>query len=175
VDDPAIVPLLRRGDSGALALISAQYRARLVETARRILRDPGEAEDVAQDVLMRVSRMKEIPNAFALRPYLESAARRLAIDRLRKRDLDARASQGAARRESIEGGGDSSTRSDEQARALRELKHLRDPYRAAVTMRYLQGLGFAEIAARLGTNERTARTWVGRGLSKLRHRVEGWK
>ena len=175
MDDPAIVALLRRGETGALALISARYRARLVDTARAILRDPGEAEDVAQDVLMRVGQMREISNAFALRPYLESAARRLAIDRLRRRALDVRASQGVARSESIEGGGESAARSDERARAVLDLKRLRNPYRAAVTMRYLMGLEFVEIAARLGTNERTARTWVGRGLSQLRQRAERWK
>src|SRR4029079_19767289 len=104
VDDPAIVALLRRGDPGVLAVISARYRERLVAAARAILRDPGESEDVAQDVLMRVSRMRDLAVEGGLRPDLESAARRLAIDRLRRRDLDARAREGAARKHPVGGG-----------------------------------------------------------------------
>src|SRR5262245_64931328 len=100
---------------------------------------------------MRVGEAREIGDAQALRGHLLTAARRLAIDRLRKRVLDARASQGAARRERVEGAEESAARADEGMRAVRELNRLRDPYRAAVRLRYLDGLEFAEIAARLRT------------------------
>lgn len=175
MEDPAIVILLRRGDKEALALIAARYRARLVDAARVIVRDPAEAEDVAQDVLMRIGEARSLESAEALCGYLVSTARRLAIDRLRKRVLAARASRGAARDERVEGGAESATRADEAALAVRELNTLGEPYRSAVTMRYLRGLDFPQVAAELGTNERTARTWVGRGLAQLRRRAGGWK
>jgi RNA polymerase sigma-70 factor, ECF subfamily len=175
VDDPAIVALLRRGDRAALAVISEHYRACLVTAAAAILHDPGEAEDVAQDVLMRVSLMRDLEIASALRPYLETAARHLAIDRLRKRARDARGAQTAARGERVEGAAESIAQSDDHARVVRDLKTLKDPYRSVLTLRYLDGFEFAEIARRLGTNERTARTWAGRGLSLLRRRAETWK
>jgi RNA polymerase sigma-70 factor (ECF subfamily) len=174
VDDLAIVALLKRGDSRALAVIAQRYRASLVAAARSILRDPGEAEDVAQDVLMRLALGCDTTVATALQPYLESAARRLAIDRLRRRAIGERASRSAARPERAEGG-DDAARSDERARLVRDLKTLGDPYRAALTLRYLEGRDFGDIAARLGTNERTARTWVGRGLALIRRRTEDWR
>jgi RNA polymerase sigma-70 factor (ECF subfamily) len=175
VDDRAIVAQLKRGDPEALAAISGKYRARLVEAARSILRDLGEAEDVAQDVLMHLSRMPRVEIETALQSYLEAAARRAAIDRLRRRALDVRASRATARGEPVEGGGEAAARSDDRERVVHELKQLRDPYQSALRMRFLEGLGFPELASRMRTNERTARTWVGRGLSLLRQRARSWK
>jgi DNA-directed RNA polymerase specialized sigma24 family protein len=53
------------------------------------------------------------------------------------------------------------------------LAALDDPYRTALTLRFIDGLAFAEIATQMETLPRTARTWVGRGLSTLRLRLGG--
>jgi RNA polymerase sigma-70 factor (ECF subfamily) len=175
VDELALLAQLRQGDSGALAEVSQRYRARLVAAARAILRDSGEAEDVAQEVLFRAPTMSEIKDVSSLRSYLESAARRLAIDRLRRRQTGDRVLERASQPRQVAGPLEQAEQADERRRLLQALAGLKQPYRKALELRYLEGQEFRDVATRLGTNERTARTWVGRGLTLLRRKTEGWR
>jgi RNA polymerase sigma-70 factor (ECF subfamily) len=141
-------------------------RERLAARARRVLRDAHEAEDVAQEALLRVPHGAA---AVDLRAWLHAVCYRLAIDRLRARRREARALAALALRE-VEGD-DSLERSAEAERVRAHLSELPEPYRRAVTLRYLEGLSFPEIAVRMNALERTVRTWVGRGLERLRRRL----
>jgi RNA polymerase sigma-70 factor (ECF subfamily) len=137
-----------------------QHRERLVLCARRVLGDAHEAEDVAQEVLIRAPHD-------ATEGWLFAVCYRVAIDRLRARQRRKKALAGLAERPRA-------TEGDlpfdlEAVRA--SLATLAEPYRSAVTLRYLEGLDFPELARRLGTLERTGRTWVGRGLSRLREEL----
>lgn len=55
--------------------------------------------------------------------------------------------------------------------ALRVVEELDEPYREAVSLRYLGGMSYARIAAELGTSEATVRQRVKRGLDRLRQRM----
>jgi RNA polymerase sigma-70 factor (ECF subfamily) len=133
-----------------------KHRERLVLCARRVLGDADEAEDVAQEVLIRAPRD-------ATEGWLFAVCYRVAIDRLRARERRKKALAALAERRSSE------AELPFDVEAVRaSLAALGEPYRSAVTLRYLEGLDFPELAKKLGTIERTARTWVGRGLSKLR-------
>jgi RNA polymerase sigma-70 factor (ECF subfamily) len=169
VDDTNLLEALRCGREGALAEVSQRYRGRLVSYAARILKDETEAEDVAQEVLLKAAGSAGPREGTALGPWLYTVTGRAAVDRLRARKVEARALRAvpprtvAAPATPIEG-------SPELAAALHDLD---DPYRSALILRYLEGLDFREVAARLGTIERTARTWVGRGLTRLRAALQG--
>jgi RNA polymerase sigma-70 factor (ECF subfamily) len=54
------------------------------------------------------------------------------------------------------------------ARALKALQALPDPYREAVTMRYVDGLSPQEIASVIGESENVVSVRVHRGLKKLK-------
>jgi len=132
------------------------FRERLVLRARRVLGDVHEAEDVVQETLIKAP-------AGATEGWLYAATYRGAIDKLRARERRARAVAELARRPRA------AEESPFDLEAVRgRLASLDDPYRTAITLRYLEGLEFPEVARRMGTIERTARTWVGRGLEKLR-------
>jgi RNA polymerase sigma-70 factor (ECF subfamily) len=61
----------------------------------------------------------------------------------------------------------------EQARALnRCLQRLDGPQREAVVLAYLQDLSHAELAARLRVPLGTIKSWIRRGLEKLRACLE---
>jgi len=112
---------------------------------------------VAQEVLIRA------PGDAPL-GWLYAVCYRIAIDRLRARKRrDKALSALALRPANLQG---DIPLEVEAVRA--RLGELADPYRSAVTLRYLEELDYPEIAKRLGTIERTARTWVARGLEKLR-------
>src|SRR5262249_25290105 len=66
---------------------------------------------------------------------------------------------------------------DQQQRIVREcLAELTDDYRTVLTLR-MEGLKYADIAARLGVNENTVATWVRRGtraaIGRIRARLDG--
>lgn len=152
-----------------LAELSRCYRDRLVVHARRILGDPALAEDVVQEVLMRAGTAAGRQEPASIPAWLYAATARAAIDRLRARNAEARALEGVR-----PAGPAAPGRAEDRETAARlasALHDLPDPYRSALVLRYLEGLEFREIAARLETIERTARTWVGRGLTRLRERM----
>ena len=52
------------------------------------------------------------------------------------------------------------------------VRRLPDRQRAAIVLRYCEGLGDADIAEALGVRQPTVRTLVRRGLAQLRTQVE---
>jgi|SRR6185503_2291701 len=148
-----------------------QYRQRLVAYAHRVLGDRDEAEDIVQEVFLRAPKASRLRDAKSLTGWLYAVCYRLAVDRLRARNRRARALESLGAPGEAESVESEAQRREEAERAQKALAGLDEPYRAAVRLRYLEGLEFPEIAHRLGTIERTARTWVGRGLTRLRERL----
>ncbi len=154
-------------DGAALLSAAAALRPRLVAVAARVL-GQAEAEDVAQEVLLRLMRTGGPDDPGALRAWLVASTWRLAADRKRtagRRDELVR--RGAAAR-TAPGLAELADTADAAARAGRAVDGLGEPYRTALKLRYLEGLDFPEVARRMGALERTARTWVGRGLTQVR-------
>lgn len=145
-------------------------RDRLNAYAQRLLGDPAEAEDVVQEAIVR------LPAGVACAPaWLHAVCYRIAVDRLRARKREARVlveARGVLGAAAVEEAGEALGRREDAVRLRAAVDALPDPYRDAVRLRYLEGLEFPEVARRLGALERTARTWVGRGLAKLRERLE---
>jgi len=171
MDDDDIGAALAARDPGAVAALSDRYRKRLVAHAHRVLHDWQEAEDVVQEVFLRTPKAMRLRDGGSLAGWLYAVCYRVAVDKLRARNRRARAiealglsGKGGPVAADIEQG-------DEVRRARAALDRLDEPYRTAVTLRYLHGLEFRELAGRMGTIERTARTWVGRGLTRLRERL----
>jgi RNA polymerase sigma-70 factor (ECF subfamily) len=147
------------------------YRDRLVACARKVLGDEHEAEDVAQEVLLR-KESGRARDAVSLPAWLFAVCYRLAVDRRRARARRERAHATRGAHES-EGTQDAALERDESERLRRLVRELAEPYRSAVELRYLEQRSFEEVARRLGTIERTARTWVARGLERLREPASG--
>jgi RNA polymerase sigma-70 factor, ECF subfamily len=170
----------------AFPALVADHSNRLYTIALRLLGDPRDAEEVAQDALVRAYRAiagypAERTRELRLRPWLASITINLAHNRRRRHDDrrppeqleplfdagfepgDQRAPSGpaaTARRESIE----------ELAALLLELPAA---VRAAVILRHVDGLSVAETAEALGRPEGTIKAQVARGLERMRLRLEG--
>ncbi|HVR74943.1 MAG TPA: sigma-70 family RNA polymerase sigma factor [Planctomycetota bacterium] len=162
-------------DDRLVAALSTRYRDRLVAYAHRVVRDHGEAEDIVQEVFVRTPGAARLRDSKSIGAWLYAVCYRLAIDKLRARSRLARAFEMLPSPEGAESAASVAERAEGGRRARAALERLEDPYRTALRLRYLEGLDFGEVAGRMGTIERTARTWVGRGLTKLRERlgVEG--
>ncbi len=149
--------------------------------ALRILGDPARAQDVAQDVFLRVWRN---PARFDSRrgelgSYLRLMARSRALDLWRESQAAGRA------RDRLEVVADMEERSraDERPAALVErdadresvrhaLRQLPEAQREAVVLAYWGGMTADEIARRSGVPLGTAKSRIRLGMTKLRSEIE---
>jgi RNA polymerase sigma-70 factor (ECF subfamily) len=182
--DIALASRLARNLDAAFPALVAAHADRLYTIALRSLGDPRDAEEVAQDTLVRAYRAistypAERIAGLRLRPWL--AAITINLVRNRRRNLADRfppatldglveggydpADSGAGRPEVV---AERRAGSGEMARLLLQLP----PYlRLAVVLRHVDGLSVAETAAVLGRPEGTIKAQVARGLDRLRQLV----
>jgi RNA polymerase sigma factor (sigma-70 family) len=176
--------LARDVDAGFPALV-AEHRDRLYTIALRLLGERRDAEEVAQDALVRAYRAmhgypRERIEALKLRPWLASIAVNLARNRRRRHDdrqppsplepmLDAGFDPPA------DGRGAPATAADRretQRELAAALLRLTPAVRSAIVLRHVDGLSVAEAAEALGRPEGTVKAQVHRGLRELRALLE---
>ncbi len=85
--DAPLVARIARGDQRAAAVLVDRHLPRMTALARRMLGDPAEAEDVAQEVFLRVWRnaAKWRPGEAKFETWMHRVAMNLCYDRLRRR------------------------------------------------------------------------------------------
>lgn len=172
--------LARRGDRDALGALYERHKGRLLGFLLRATGRGRLAEDVFQDVWVKV--MKAIgnynPEKAPFRAWLYRVAANAAIDRLRSEALHRTTSTAdppgedsavLAEIASPEPGPEQQGMAREMDRRLAvSLRRLPDRQRLAILLRHQQGLSYPEIAAALGVPEGTAKTMVHRGVLHLR-------
>ena len=85
-EDQLWVQRTRAGDERALAELIRRHRQRLVRVALNILRDAGDAEDVAQEAFLRAFKdLRSLRDDRAFSGYIYRIAVRLCMDKLRQR------------------------------------------------------------------------------------------
>lgn len=183
--DVALAHRLALDLDGSFSTLADAHLDRLYSIALRLLGDPRDAEEVAQDALVRAFRaMQGYPptriTELRLRPWLASITVNLARNR-RRRIADR---QPPARLEPLVESGldlpDLATPGPATVAARREgatalamtLLQLPAPMRAAVVLRHVDGLSVAETAEALGRPEGTVKAQVARGLERLRRLLD---
>jgi RNA polymerase sigma-70 factor (ECF subfamily) len=186
--DAQLIGRMRARDESAVAELDALYRSRIQQLALRYVKTPEDAEEIAQDVLMKVyRRIDAFRGDAALSSWIYRITFNTAMSRLRSqrsvshfevsghdRIADVEENGGQIRREIP----DWSTMADEEllrgqvrrklARALPELPTI---YRVPVILRDIQGLSTEEASARLGIKEQTLKSRLHRGRAFLRARL----
>jgi RNA polymerase sigma factor (sigma-70 family) len=179
--DAALVRQLARDLEAGFPGLVEVHQDRLYTIALRLLGDRRDAEEVAQDALVRAFRAmqgypRERISALRLRPWLASIAVNLARNRRRRADdrqppnqlepmLDAGfdlASDGRT------GPAPTADRRETKRELAAALLMLTPAVRAAVVLRHVDGLSVAETAETLGRPEGTVKAQVFRGLRELR-------
>jgi RNA polymerase sigma-70 factor (ECF subfamily) len=148
-------------------------------SALRVLRDPARAEDVTQDVFLRLWSDPDRfdPSRGGLAPYLQLMAHSRALDIWRSDQAAGRAVERAgvvASREPAEAEGPDmlAERRAERRALIRAMRGLPPTQREAVALRYFGELTLAELARRLGVPFGTAKGRVRLGLQKLSAELE---
>jgi RNA polymerase sigma-70 factor (ECF subfamily) len=176
--DRYIVERMSRGDGDALASLYDRHARMVYALALRMLGDPSDAEDVAQEVFVQAWRSASSYDAGrgAVAAWLVVMARSRALDRLRRRrgttdssgpeTLD-RLPAAALPQDVRVDLADTATRI---RAALRGLPFLQ---RTAIELAFFDGLSHAEVAERLEQPLGTVKTRIRLGLSKLREALAG--
>ena len=175
-DVPAdVVAAAQAGDEGAFGQIVAHYQRAVFAIAWRMTHDAAQAEDLAQEVFLRVWRkLDSFRPSEPLKPWLLRLATNACINALKRRRLPmaaARADEDAAPFDPP----DDAPQADEIV-ARRELAErleaaiaeLPEDYRLVVTLRHVEDLSYEEIAAILRAPLGTVKVRLHRARERLR-------
>ncbi len=157
-------------DRAAFNALYSATSAKLFGLLIRVLRDRAEAEDVLQDVYVKVwhNAGRYAVNGLSPMTWLITIARNAGIDRLRARPKFAD-SDVVPEMADAAPGPEARVVAASEARLLRSCLDELEPDRAAaVRGAYLDGLTYEILANRHDVPLNTMRTWLRRSLLKLR-------
>lgn len=162
-----------RGDRQAFARLYRDSSAKLFGVALRILRRQDWAEEVLQDCYVSIwQHAREYHRGLsAPMTWMTSIVRNRCLDRLRKPRLEVSDSDGEMIDNTIsdEPGPLAELERSKDAQALaRCLQALEARQRQAIALAFYDGLSHAELASHLRQPLGTVKTWVRRGLLRLK-------
>jgi RNA polymerase sigma-70 factor (ECF subfamily) len=176
-EDVRLMLAFRSGDAAAFEALFLRWAAPLLRYLERMLRDAGTAEELVQEVFLRVHRAREryAPEA-RFSTWLYRIATNLALNELR------RPRRREPHRSPDEQGGPSlvAEEADPEAvvdarrlgeRVERELAGLPEKQRAALCLTAVEGLSYAEAAETLEVSEQAVKALVHRARSALADRL----
>ncbi|MEO7598473.1 MAG: sigma-70 family RNA polymerase sigma factor [Opitutus sp.] len=175
-EEVGLLAHIGRGDREALRVLYGRYSGPLMSLAVRMVGDVGTAEELLQDVFVKVWRHAANYDPRKSRPFTWAVTimRRTCIDHLRKRkDFAAASTQRSDTEVPNAYPSPENVRPAVQAREdLQRVDAALDDFpaeqRAALELALYSELTHVEIAARLGVPLGTIKTWVRRGLQELR-------
>jgi RNA polymerase sigma-70 factor (ECF subfamily) len=178
--DAQLVDAVARADDQALAELYRRHGRVVYGLARKLLADASEAEDITQEVFVR---LWERPERFdsrrgSLRTYLLTQTHSRSVDlirsraaRLRREERDARSAQMVT--SNLEGQVWDLVVAERMSQALRALPAAE---RCAIELAYFGGHSYREVAEILSEPEGTVKSRIRKGLQRLRaimDKVEG--
>ena|SRR2546425_641526 len=169
-DERALADRIRAGDMDAFEALYRSYWERLYAFAFRYMRSKEDAEEIVQEVFLRIWRGRAhwVP-AGAVRNYLYLAVRNSARDRWERAAVARRWRVG--QQETAVEVQSNLEAADLVAAVERALAELPSKRSAVCKLRLINGLSYAQIAERLGICEKTVETQLARGLKFLRDRI----
>jgi RNA polymerase sigma-70 factor (ECF subfamily) len=170
--DAELFTLLQMGQKNALAILYDRHAPLVYGIALKLLGNTQEAEDLTQDIFLKIKESTYDPKRGSLRTFLGILTRSRAFDLLRTRtrnqkQLRRQIANSRARVISYHPIEEVSQveRSQEVKNALAQLT---SQEREVLKMAYYEGLSQSEIATQLNTPIGTVKSRARRGLLKLR-------
>ncbi|MFI5207110.1 MAG: RNA polymerase sigma factor [Gemmatimonadales bacterium] len=190
LSDQEVVALARAGKEAAYRELLRRYERPVFSLIYRMVRDRALAEDLAQDSFVKVlNALESYRPEYKFSSWVFKIANNVAIDQLRRRELDTL---------SLDGAPHARTRDEVEATALqavdrtetplaelesRELgsrieqaiARLRPEYRSCILLRHVEGRSYEEIAETLDLPLGTVKTYIHRARHELREYLEPYR
>ena len=178
-DDEVLIARVQAADETALGVLFDRYSRLVISIGSRILRDPGEAQELVQDVFLQVYRKSRLfdPSRGSFRGWLIQIASRRAFDRREylnlhrfydDRNLDdfVDVIQSACDVEY-------QTAVTQGEAALRKaFEQLNEKQRTTLELYFFEGYTLREISEQLNESLGNARHYYYRALERLRTSIE---
>jgi RNA polymerase sigma-70 factor, ECF subfamily len=163
------------GDQSAFADLMARYQSAVYNMAYRMLGDPTEAEDAAQEVFVRAwKQLRTFQQDKRFSTWLLSIASHHSIDVLRRRKPSAPLDDVALYVPSDDPAPDELALQGEQREMVqRLLQSLPEKYRTVTVLRYYNDLSYDEIARTTGLTESAVKTQLHRARRMLAEQLVG--
>jgi RNA polymerase sigma-70 factor (ECF subfamily) len=176
LDDATLVTAVGESDQLALKELYRRHGPALQGLARRVLVDADRADDVVQEVFLRLWNEPERfdPARGALRSYLYRQTHSRAVERVRSEEARRRREE-RHDREKAEAAYDVEVEAWALIRSelVKEaLAQLAEGERDAITLAYFGGHTYREVATMLDLPEGTVKSRIRLGLNKLADRLE---
>ncbi len=178
---------VRDDEPGAFEELVGKYQHRLVAVLHHLVGDAGDAEDLAQEVFLRIYRARKKYRARAkFSTWLFTIANRLALNALRRRrrkpavPLAGSESGPLGPRPAERLLHDPAERPSQQMQKLeladavrRALDGLNERQRAAVLLHRFEDMSYAEIAQVMGLTPQAVKSLLNRARTNLRDALQG--
>ena len=179
--DAELMLRVRAGDTASFTLLLEKHRGPVVHFLYRMLQNQPVAEELAQEVFLRVYRSRESYEPTAkFTTWLFRIATHLALNQIRDRkhernqlSLDEETSEGMTRQVADRGANvEQSMVRDARLNEVRTaISALPDKQRAAVMMHKYEELEYSQIASSLGCSESAVKSLLFRAYETLRGRL----
>jgi RNA polymerase sigma-70 factor (ECF subfamily) len=187
-DTTALVERLRAGDQTAVADLHTLYGAKIFQLAMRYMKNREDAEEVAQDVLLKVFRkIKAFRGDAALSSWIYRITFNTAMSRLRtvkfsrpaevaeRMNFTAENEEAQSRRADIVDWtavpDETYHRTELRERLQAALETLPAIYRTPIVLRDIEGLSTEEASERLNVKSQTLKSRLHRGRLVLREQL----
>ena len=168
-----MVSQVARGDEAAFEELFRRVSGPVLGLVRRVLRDPAQSEEVAQEVLVEVWRTatRFDPDRGSATSWIMTMAHARAVDRVRSAQAARAREEKVGRRETVreydEVAEEVEVRMEQQA-VRRCLGGLTDLQRESVQLAYYGGYTYREVAELVDAPLGTVKTRLRDGLIRLR-------
>ena len=183
VSDLNLVRRVQRGDKGAFDALVLKYQHKLVKLVTRYVRNPAEAEDIAQEAFIKAYRaLPQFRGDSAFYTWLYRIAINTAKNAVVSRDRSP--VDYDFDRDSIDESYDMQGRlkdsetpeglvlTDEIRQTVNAaIEQLPEDLRTAIVLRELEGLSYEQIAAQMGCPVGTVRSRIFRAREAIDHRL----
>jgi RNA polymerase sigma-70 factor (ECF subfamily) len=175
---------VRTGDEAAMGVLMGRWELPVKRVIARIVFNVGEAEDLAQETMVRVWQKREqFREGAAVRPWIFAIAVNVARNRLRwwrrrptialEEWSETESAGRGARSEGKEGAG-GLERAERAAAVRAAVAALPGELREAIVLFEYEEMSQAEIAAMLGCSVKAVESRVARAKEKLRAALARW-